>query len=204
MELNAERVGGDAERRGGGGVVEVLLVDEEEQRALRLGELRESALENFFELGGAAGVVALGRGHVVEGLGRERLGGFAAAAAQLVEEEIARDVEEIGREGGAALVARGGAVEAHEDFEREVFGFGHGAERAVEKREERLLPFVEQLLPRALVAGGAAGETAGVFVGDFWGRRGIGLGGGVEDAEQPVEGSGKCAGEVHRWDKPRR
>jgi hypothetical protein len=54
VELHAEGVGGEAERRGGGTGVEVLLVDEKEQRALRLGELREGALENLFELGGAA------------------------------------------------------------------------------------------------------------------------------------------------------
>jgi hypothetical protein len=45
------------------------------------------------------------------------LHGFAPAAAQLVEEEVARDVKEKRGERGAALVAGGGPVEAHEDLE---------------------------------------------------------------------------------------
>ena len=129
--------------------------------------------------------------------------GLRRGAAQLVEEEVARDVKEKRSERGAALVAGGGPVEAHEDLEGEVLGFGQGAERAVEKREERLLPFVEELLPRALVAGGTAGEAVGVCVGDFGGGRGIGRGRRAEDAEQPIGGSGKWADDVHRWEKPR-
>ena len=95
-------------------------------------------------------------------------------------------MKQICRERGAALVATGRTVEPHEDLEGKVLGFGHGAERAVEKREERFLPFVEELLPRALVTGGTAGEAEGVFVGDCGRRRGVGRGRRAEDAEQPL------------------
>lgn len=93
---------------------------------------------------------------------RALVGGLHREAAELVEEAIARDVNKKRGEGRAALVATGAPVQPHEDLEGEVLGLGQGAERAVEKGGERFLPVVEQLLPRALVAGGAAGEAVGV------------------------------------------
>lgn len=96
---------------------------------------------------------------------RALVGGLHRGAAELVEEAIARDVKKKRGEGRAALVATGGPVKPHEDLAGEVLGLGPGAERAVEKGGERFLPLVEPLLPRALVAGGAAGEAVGVRAG---------------------------------------